>query len=121
MPHYSGAILALFAVFSQLNAGIVLRNGRVWTGDPKHPWAEAVAIEGDRIVEVGTNAEVSHRINSATQVIDLKGHLATPGFIDAHTHFLEGSLGLSRVNLFNAGSLEEMQRRLAGYAKSHPS
>src|SRR5260370_41078827 len=50
----------------------------------------------------------------------LKGRLATPGFNDAHTHFLAGSLGLFEVNLFNAGSLEEMQRRIAAYAKAHP-
>ncbi len=99
---------------------MILRNGRIWTGDPQHPWAEAAAIEGHRIAAVGTTAEIAPYIRKGTQVIELAGRLASPGFNDAHTHFLEGSLQLSQVDLFNAGSLEEMQRRIAAYAKSHP-
>ena len=118
MPHhYKAAIAAYFCLTLGLQgADLILRNGRLWTGDPQHPWAEALAIEGNRIVAVGDNASVG----GATRVIDLGGRLAAPGFNDAHTHFLGGSLGLFEVNLFDAGSLEEMQRRIAAYAKAHP-
>src|SRR5262245_17958964 len=124
-PHYSGrcifALIYLAATMFALpafsaDATLVLRNGRIWTGDPAKPWAEAVAIAGNRIDVVGSNADIASRIGKSTQVIDLGGKLASPGFNDAHTHFLDGSLQLSQVDLFNAGSLEEMQKRIAAWA-----
>jgi predicted amidohydrolase YtcJ len=122
--HYTGGlaftILITASTLSAADATLVLRNGRIWTGDPQRPWAEAVAIQGNKIAAVGTNAEIAPHIGKATEVVDLVGKLASPGFNDAHTHFLDGSLQLSQVDLFNAGSLEEMQRRIAAYAKSHP-
>src|SRR5580704_19486136 len=116
--HYTKLLLAA-SILHAADADLVLRNGRLWTGDPQHPWAEALAIEGNRIVEVGTTTAIAKHAGAKTQVIDLGGRLAAPGFNDAHTHFLGGSLGLFEVNLFDAGSLEEMQRRIANYAKAH--
>jgi predicted amidohydrolase YtcJ len=123
--YYSGGLrlILIFMIVCRAyaaDADLVLRNGRLWTGDPKNPWAEALAIEDGKIIEVSSNEAIAKRIGSATQVIDLGGRLAAPGFNDAHTHFLNGSLGLYQVDLFNAGSLEEMQRRIAAFAKSHP-
>jgi predicted amidohydrolase YtcJ len=122
--HYTGRlVLGLLMANSTLFAAemtLMLRNGRIWTGDAEHPWAEAIGIVGNRITVVGTNTEVASHLAKATRVIDLGGKLASPGFNDAHTHFLEGSLQLSQVDLFNAGSLPEMQKRIAAYAKSHP-
>ena len=122
--HYTGGLAFAFLItastLSAADATLVLRNGRIWTGDPQRPWAEAIAIQGNKIAAVGTNAEIAPHIGKATEVVDLAGKLASPGFNDAHTHFLDGSLQLSQVDLFNAGSLEEMQRRIAAYAKSHP-
>jgi len=118
--HYTAALV--FACFLHAaDANLVLRNGRLWTGDPQNPWAEALAIEGNKIVEVGSNAVIGKRAGPNTQVIDLKGRLASPGFIDAHVHFLSGSLSLFQVSLWEAGSLEEMQRRIAAFAKDHPN
>jgi hypothetical protein len=65
---------------------LILVNGRVFTADARIPWAEAVAVRGDRIVDVGTNAAVRQRADSATQVIDLGGRVVVPGINDAHTH-----------------------------------
>ena len=127
MRTFIGSILraAPFALLSccllrAADADLVLRNGHIWTGDPQNPWVEALAIEGDKVVEVGTNSDIAKRVGTKTQTIDLNGRLASPGFNDAHIHLLNGSLGLFQVDLFNAGSLEEMQRRVAAYAKSHP-
>jgi len=117
--HYT-AVLLLASVLRAADADLVLRNGHLWTGDPQNPWAEALAVEGNKIAEVGSNAAIAKRTGSGTQVIDLNGRLASPGFNDAHVHFLSGSLSLFQVNLWEAGSLEEMQRRLADFAKAHP-
>ncbi|MBZ5603963.1 MAG: amidohydrolase [Acidobacteriia bacterium] len=117
---YSSTVLiclTLILLSSTLPAAdLLLRNGHIWTGDPQHPWVEAVAITKNKISAVGTNAEVG----TAAQTIDLRGRLVSPGFNDAHIHFLNGSLGLFQVDLFNAGSLEEMQKRVGAFAKSHP-
>ena len=65
----------------------VLIHGKVITVDPRDTVAEAVAIKGEKIVAVGTNADVQNWIGSETDVIDLKGLTVTPGLIDSHIHF----------------------------------
>ena len=94
---------------------LLLTNGKIWTGDPQRPFAEAVAIEGNRIAAVGSTAEISKR--SADRVIDLHGRLAVPGFIDNHTHFIDGGFELSRVQLRDAATQQEFARRIGVYAK----
>lgn len=78
-------------------ADLVLRNGRIVTVDDRVPEAQALAARGGRIVAVGTTAEIVRYIGPATQVIDLNGRLAIPGFIEGHAHFT--GIGENRVNL----------------------
>src|SRR5437899_8448941 len=68
-------------------ADLVLTNGRIVTVDDARPEAEAIAISKDRIEALGTAAEIKSMIGPATQVIDLQGQLAIPGFIESHGHF----------------------------------
>ncbi|HEY6842654.1 MAG TPA: amidohydrolase [Thermoanaerobaculia bacterium] len=96
-----------------LFAAMILTNGKIWTGDPQRPWAQAVRIEGNRIVTVGSSSEAG----TDGTVIDLKGHLAVPGFIDNHTHFIDGGFELSRVQLRDAATPQEFARRIGEYAK----
>ena len=79
---------AVFAVNAQnqRRASLILFNGKVFTADENYSLAEAVAIDGERIVGVGTNAEIKKQFQAARE-IDLKGRLVTPGFNDAHVHF----------------------------------
>ncbi len=62
----------------------VLLNGHVFTGDPANPWAEALAIRGDRVIAVGTTAEVAALASSVSARRDLGGRAVVPGFNDAH-------------------------------------
>ena len=78
-------------------ATLVLTNGHVVTVDSARPEAQAVAIAGDRIVAVGTNAEIRRYVTTSTTVIDLQGKLAVPGFIDGHGHYM--GLGQSKLQL----------------------
>ncbi|NNK49461.1 MAG: amidohydrolase [Gemmatimonadetes bacterium] len=78
-------------------ADLVLRGGRVVTVDPALPDAEAVAMRGDRILFVGSDAEVGAFTGPRTDVIDLAGRLAIPGFIEGHGHLM--GLGQSRLQL----------------------
>ena len=123
-------IAALFALMlalpfpapssQSLKADLVLRNARIWTGEASMPWAQAVAIRGNRIVAVGENSRMSALVGERTEIIEASGKLALPGFNDAHTHFLSGSLGLFEVDLTGAKNLGEIRQRVHDYAREHP-
>jgi predicted amidohydrolase YtcJ len=91
--------------------------GSVWTGDPKSPRAEAVAVLADRILAVGTVRDVKGLIGKTTRVADVKDGLILPGFIDSHTHFLNGGFSLRSVPLRDAASREEFVARVAAKAR----
>lgn len=78
-------------------ASLVLRNGRIVTLDEGRPEVRALAARGDEIVAIGSEAEVATWIGAGTQVIDLEGRLAIPGFIEGHAHFL--GIGDSKMQL----------------------
>ena len=86
---------------------LAIVNARVWTGNPRQPWADAVAVTGDRIAAVGSSAEVSKLMRSApgTRVIDAQGGMVVPGFIDSHVHFIDGGFRLASVQLRDAKTL----------------
>jgi predicted amidohydrolase YtcJ len=99
-------------------ATLAVVNARVWTGDPRRPWADAVAVAGDRISAVGSSAEVKKLAAASTEVVDARGRMVVPGFIDSHIHFLEGGVGLASVQLRDAKTPQEFVRRLADFART---
>lgn len=101
-------------------ADLVLTNGRIWLGGDANFVAEAVAIRGNQIIRVGTTAEIKQLAGEQTQVVDLGGRLASPGFNDAHIHFLSGAMGFNQVDLTGAKTVAEMVERIAAYAKKNP-
>jgi predicted amidohydrolase YtcJ len=81
------ALLAAIGFAAQPDdAELLLINGKVFTANPAAPWAEAVAIRGDRIAAVGTTAAVRGRVSASARVIDVGGRVVIPGVNDAHTH-----------------------------------
>lgn len=78
-------------------ADLVLINGKIVTMNPKQPQAEALAARGGLLVALGSNTEIRKLIGPSSQVIDLAGKLAIPGFIEGHGHFL--GLGQSKMML----------------------
>ena len=118
-----GAMLGLasFATHGQSARKHVDRifvNGQIWTGDDRRPKGEALAIAEDKILAVGSTAEIKTLASSDTGVIDLKGRLVIPGFQDSHLHFPGRSV--NEVDLHGAETLQEFQRRLTDFAKAHP-
>ncbi|MBV8855434.1 MAG: amidohydrolase [Acidobacteria bacterium] len=99
---------------------LVLTGGKVFTADARGTLAEAVAVDGSRIVAVGTSREIAAAYEGA-RTIDLKGRLVTPGFNDAHIHFLGGGLSLLRVNLVGARTLAEAKALVAARVKELPA
>ena len=120
------ATLAIFclttvSVFPQGPAAdLVITHARVWTVDSAHPEAQAVAVLGDRIAAVGTDAEIKAWRGPNTKVIDAKGKLMLPGFNDSHVHFVTGGSQLDNVQLNDATSIQEFIRRIAERAKTTP-
>jgi predicted amidohydrolase YtcJ len=98
---------------------LALVNARVWTGNPSQPEAEAIALAGDRIVAVGSTADVRSRAGSA-DIVDLGGRFVVPGFIDTHVHFIDGGFRLASVQLRDAATRDEFVSRIARFAATVP-
>jgi predicted amidohydrolase YtcJ len=78
-------------------ADLVLINGKVVTVETAMPEAQAIAVVGDRIADIGSSADMKRHVGPKTEVIDLKGQLVVPGFIEGHGHFT--GLGQAQLNL----------------------
>jgi predicted amidohydrolase YtcJ len=77
------------AAAQQFAPDFVLKNGKMITVDNRFTIAEAVAVRGERIVDVGTNDEIDALVGPETTVIDLEGRSVIPGLIDNHGHIME--------------------------------
>jgi predicted amidohydrolase YtcJ len=127
-PHPAVTVLAVFLVAAcgspphpaertataDGHAHLAITGARIWTGDPDRPWAEALAVRGERLVAVGSVAEVRPHIGPDTTV--LQAAFVTPGFIDTHVHFTWGGDGLASVQLRDAATPEEFTERIAAFA-----
>ncbi|HKS75588.1 MAG TPA: amidohydrolase [Terriglobales bacterium] len=111
------SLLAAAAGQTKPAADLVIVHAKVYTVDKSNPDAQAVAVLGDRIVAVGTDADIEQWHGSKTRVIDAKGKLLLPGFNDAHVHFIDGGASLDSVHLNDATSAEEFTRRIAEQAR----
>jgi len=100
---------------------LAIVNARVWTGDVRRPWADAVAISGDRITAVGSSAEIRKLATAGARVIDAKGAMVVPGFTDAHVHFIDGGFALASVQLRDAKTKAEFVARIKAFAKTVPA
>jgi predicted amidohydrolase YtcJ len=94
-------------------ADLVLTNGRIVTVEEGRPDAEAIAISKDRIQAIGSAADIKGMIGPSTQVIDLQGQLAIPGFIESHGHFAGVGGAQLDLNLMNVQSWDEVVRMVA--------
>jgi predicted amidohydrolase YtcJ len=90
-----------------LPADLVFKNGNIYTVNERQPTAQAVAVKGDRIVFVGSNADVQKYVGAKTRVIDLNGKTMVPGMTDAHHHLSGVGFREMRLNLEGINSLQD--------------
>jgi len=124
----SVAVAILFSWSALFASDTVLIHGHIYTGNPKAPWVQALAITGTRIDDVGTDQEIWSRKSAKTEVIDLQGRTVVPGFSDDHTHMWFGAIELHGLSLSTPeGSItpeddpEGVVRTIKAFAASHPS
>ena len=94
-------------------ADLVLTNGRIVTADDARPEAEAIAVSKDRIQAIGSASDIQAMTGPNTQVIDLQGQLAIPGFVESHGHFAGVGGAQLELNLMNVQSWDEVVRMVA--------
>ncbi|OHU85101.1 MULTISPECIES: amidohydrolase [Pseudoalteromonas] len=108
-------------VVTSTEASMVFVNAQVYTVNTKQPWAEAVAIQGNKIVYVGSDTQAQSYITERTEVIDLKGKMLMPGFHDVHIHPLESASEVTQFTLPGYASEDEYIDRLYEASLSNPN
>jgi predicted amidohydrolase YtcJ len=96
------------------DADLIVRNALIWTGDSVRPRAQALAVRGDRVIAVGSNAQIDAHRSARTRVIDASGRFVTPGFIDDHTHFAQAGALLIGANLLDVHTPGAFAARVKG-------
>lgn len=96
-------------------------NGKIYTVNENQPIAQAVVVDGNKIVFVGSDEDARNIIDSQTEIINLNGKLMLPGFIDNHVHFLSGGFYLLGIDLRPANSTMEFKKILKDYVEKYPN
>lgn len=116
-------IIFLFSACSEKRkpADLIISGGTIYTVDEKQPKVEAVAVAGDRIVYAGTLKGAEEFKGEQTQMLDLKGKVMTPGWIEGHGHFMGLGFNELELDLMNVKSYEELVEKVKeAVAKAKP-
>ncbi len=115
-----GIVLLVSGMVWAESADRVFINGKVYTVNGKQPWAEAVAVKGNKIVYVGDAQGVSEWVGEGTEQIDLAGKMLLPGFVSGHDHLIASQWMSYGVDLYPAQNKEEYFKLIKAYVDAHP-
>ena len=114
-------VLVSVTGFAQsMTADLVITNANIHTMNASQKQARSIAVLGNKIIAIGSDADTKSLIGPGTKVIDAKGRLIIPGFNDAHVHFLETGSQLSSVDLRSAKTPQEFVERIKAFASKLP-
>ncbi|MEP0203364.1 MAG: amidohydrolase [Halioglobus sp.] len=99
----------------------VIKNARIWTGNPDSPWATAMVGKGEKILAVGDDTSISKYLLPDTRIFRESGELIVPGFIDSHVHLMPSGFELSQVQLRDATTPAEFSGRIKSFSGSLPA
>jgi len=99
---------------------LLFTNGAIYSADKDRTQAQAIAINEDRIVFVGSNEEAKQYQDTDTVIIDLKGKMVLPGFVDAHAHPSHAMDLVGNISLYAGGSAEEYVKIISDFIEYHP-
>lgn len=102
-------------------ADLALTGGAIYTVDGSRSWAQAIAIDGGRIVYVGTDAGAKNYIGPQTKIVPLKGRMVVPGFQDVHIHPISGGIEANSCDLNAVTTVEGYVETIKKYAEAHPN
>lgn len=105
-------ILVNFLLAQQINADLVLLNGKIFTARDSTHFVEAMAIKDGQIIAIGQNSQLQAMAGANTRQINLRGKLVLPGFHDAHLHFWSGALLNHQLNLSGMRSKEDVLKKI---------
>jgi predicted amidohydrolase YtcJ len=120
-------LLGLVIPAATFASNTLLIHGHIYTGNPKAPWAEAIAISGEKIDAVGSDKEILSRRDAKSVIVDLHGKTVIPGITDSHMHLLFGALALHGVNLstpqasITQDTPDVLIEKIKTYAANHSS
>jgi predicted amidohydrolase YtcJ len=101
---------------------VLYLHGRIYTNDPQHPWAQAMAVRDGKIACIGAIAQVLTECAAGEahpETVELHEKFVMPGFNDAHMHLGSAGEGMLSVRLYGAASIEELKQRLAASVATH--
>ena len=102
-------------------ANTVYTNGKIYTVNESHPWAEAVAIRDGRFVAVGSNADIRKFQGTSAEIVDLGGQFVMPGIVDMHAHPFSGiEMGTGAIYMTEPGNPKSILKAVKDYAAKHP-
>jgi predicted amidohydrolase YtcJ len=113
------AAIFLFSCHPRQQADLIIYHAKIYTADSTFSSAQAIAVKDGRILATGSDDDIRGGY-AAPQVIDMGGQYIYPGFIDAHSHFVEYGESLFWAHLFGCTSTEEMVRRVKAFSDAHP-
>lgn len=99
---------------------LVFTNASVLTMDPDAPRATAIAISGDRITAVGTDAEIAAMAGPETRRIDAQGRTLLPGFVESHVHLFMGGYNETVIRADRVSGFEALRTAVETYSAAHP-
>lgn len=101
-------------------AETVLIHARIYTVNPKQPWAQAMAVSDGKIIAVGSDEAIAAYQGPSTKVIDAGQRMVLPGLMDSHVHVMAGAAQLAGVSLDEAKTIADFQKAIKDYAAAHP-
>ena len=102
-------------------ASLVVTNAKIYTMNESHPWAEAMAVDGERIVYVGDAETVGSFVSATTEVLDLGGKMIMPGIIDAHSHPAWGGVkAIFQCNFSFTSTPDEIASTITSCVENQP-